>query len=91
MINKEICRKCKYHGKLQTGARWQSDNLIICEYNVVTGEVPLKNDGNGGVIDIRGTDENKCELFEEGKRIYKRNHDVYADFTTPLMVKNDCD
>ena len=59
--NKKQCRKCIYRGNMQ------GPSLLFCNYAAITDRTCLRRKGKE-VIDIRGEDHERCELFEEGKK-----------------------
>ena len=59
--NKKQCRKCIYRGNMQ------APQVVFCNYAAITDRTCLRREGKE-VIDIRGEDHERCELFEEGKK-----------------------
>lgn len=59
--DKKQCRKCIYRGYLQ------APQVVFCNYAAITDRTCLRREGKE-VIDIRGEDHERCELFEEGKK-----------------------
>lgn len=74
--NKAICRKCKYHtymgnmGKGNKSFERMTDlekSHIACYRSVMLSETCMKN-VHGKLVDSRGDDYNKCNLFEPDDR-----------------------
>ena len=56
-MNKRKCNTCKYCGRITTVG-------IHCNYSL-SGKTCITREGDK-LIDRRGTDPNKCELYERG-------------------------
>jgi len=59
--NKDLCRKCIYHGKIGH-SREAEKQEVCCMYSTKAYQSAIARDGS----DKRGNDPNKCDLFEEG-------------------------
>lgn len=62
-MNKKLCKKCKYHGKIS------GDVTIHCNYAGVTGETCIRRVNSKKSVDLRGDNKDTCLLFEEDKPI----------------------
>ena len=84
IFDKTKCAKCKYHGYLGSISQTQSDEsrerVIYCDYAHLQNQTCLYADGKK-TLDRRGTDPNKCALYEKGTRKHfygfgaKRKHE----------------
>lgn len=59
MYNKDICKKCKYHAKI--------DGRITCDYAIKSDNGSCLKRIGKNIIDTRGKDPNNCLLYEKGK------------------------
>lgn len=73
MKDAKICLKCKYHGYF--GARPEDrESLanVMCDYSGLAKDKTCLKKVKGGIVDRRGDKYDECLLFEEGKRIERR-------------------
>lgn len=61
MYNKKKCSMCKYRTSIQHGYN-ATDLRVCCGYSLKTNQTCLKANGE----DIRGSDPNQCNLYEQG-------------------------
>ena len=62
--NRAMCEKCRF-GLIYKGQGYL-ESKSFCNYASVTGETALKKVGDN-VVNLRGTDPNNCNLFENRK------------------------
>lgn len=67
MKNKELCKKCKYHGTM--GNRGKGERDICCDYAATANDGTCLKKVAGKVIDRRGNNYNTCLLFEKGEAL----------------------
>lgn len=66
MFNKDKCKKCKYHAKVNC--------MITCDYAIKSDNgACIKRKGKYNV-DTRGNDPNNCLLYESGKAEKELRH-----------------
>ena len=66
MYNKELCKTCKYHAKV--------DGRIICDYALKSAAGSCLKRIGKSIVDTRGGDSNNCKLYEKGKPIRDTRH-----------------
>lgn len=65
MKNKELCKKCKYHGTMGNRGKREAD--ICCDYATLAQDGTCLKYMHGEIIDRRGNDYDKCLLFKKGE------------------------
>lgn len=73
MKDTKLCARCKYHGYF--GAKPEDGGSItnvMCDYSGTAHDGTCLKRVKGEVIDRRGDKYDECLLFEEGKRIERR-------------------
>lgn len=81
-FNRQKCIKCRYHGNGCGGYNatiigkngHHYTQSIYCNYSGITGKTCLQKDGS----DLRGTNYNKCQLYEKGKPPRMKEGDSYV-------------
>lgn len=68
MFNKRKCRQCAYSMSL-------TENTKICGYCLIMHTTCLQLTDNFEIVDIRGSDPNKCRLYKD--RESDRNGRLY--------------